>query len=72
MVIHNIRKFSWLFVISLLAFCFVPQIAHAAIPDTPLTSFPSTNNRVDAIAAAPDGSVYISGSFTDVGGITRN
>jgi len=72
MVINSIRKFSWLLVISLLAICFVPQIAHAAIPDTPLTSFPSTNNRVDVTVAAPDGSVYIGGSFSDVGGTTRN
>ncbi len=42
------------------------------IPDTPVADFPTTSGFAGAILPAPDGSVYVGGNFTEIGGVARS
>lgn len=48
---------------------FFPTVTHA-FPSTPNVSFPQFNNNIDAVTSAPDGSLYVGGTFTGVNAIT--
>jgi hypothetical protein len=67
----------------LIALCFLfsaitaalPMAAQAdlsSLPSQPLANFAKPNNEVDAMAVGADGTLYIGGAFTMVGGQKRN
>jgi hypothetical protein len=49
-----------------------PLSANAEMQSAVIDSFPATNGEVYAIASATDSSVYVAGSFTQIGGVNRN
>ncbi len=59
---------------SLLLSVISPLRASAAIQSAPISGFPQTNTNgaVYAIAEGSDGSVYVGGQFTTIGGVSRN
>jgi alkylated DNA repair dioxygenase AlkB len=50
----------------------LPVAAQAAVPMTPDPQTVATNGYISATAVAADGSLFIGGSFTTVGGVSRN
>ena len=49
-----------------------PLSANAAMESAAIDGFPTTNGEVYAITAATDGSVYVAGLFSQIGGVSRN
>jgi hypothetical protein len=59
-------------VLSLFVFCLFSRVAYAQLSSTPDSHFPVTDGDVYVITPANDGSVYVGGFFTTIGGVARN
>lgn len=73
------KKATYLAAVPLLLLASVMAIilalpAHAAgpFPDTPVAGYPTANNTVYTTLVAADGSQYVGGRFTEIGGESRN